>query len=113
MANVHVGEYPETWTKEFRDAFRAKKGNRCERCRHRHDPKKGYALTVHHLDCNKANCEEWNLSALCQRCHLHIQGVVNIFQDYMFSHTKWMRHHIEGRDKAMAEGRWPVESEVE
>ncbi|GAH88897.1 unnamed protein product, partial [marine sediment metagenome] len=27
-------------------------------------------LTVHHLDGNKANCEDWNLAALCQRCHL-------------------------------------------
>lgn len=34
-------------------------------------------LTVHHLDGDKLNCRWWNLAALCQRCHLSIQGRVN------------------------------------
>ena len=108
MSNVHIGEYPDTWTKEFRDAFRKVRGNKCERCNHPHDPSTAHSLTIHHLDCNKSNCEEWNLAALCQRCHLTIQGRVNMFQEYAFEHTEWMSPHVEGRDKAMAEGRWPA-----
>ena len=103
-----TGDYPAVWpaiAQRVKDAA----GWRCVRCDHPHDPENDYTLTVHHLDCNKANCEEWNLAALCQRCHLTIQGRVNIFQDYMFVHTEWMRPHVEGRDKAMAEGRWPAE----
>jgi hypothetical protein len=96
-----IGEYPPTWTKEFRDAFRAARGNKCERCHHPHDPANGYALTIHHLDNNKSNCEEWNLAALCQRCHLHIQGKVEMNQGWLFEHSAWMQPHIEGRDKAL------------
>ena len=108
MGNKHVGEYPAGWTKEYRVAFRKARGNRCERCQHPDDAAHGYALTIHHLDCDKANCEEWNLAALCQRCHLKIQGKVNMFQDFMLSHSPWMQPHVDGRNKAMAEGRWPA-----
>lgn len=101
------GEYPPSWTKDFRDAFRAARGNKCERCDHAHDPANGYALTIHHLDNDKGNCEEWNLAALCQRCHLKIQGRVSMFQDFLFEHTAWMRPHVEGRDEAFKAGRWP------
>lgn len=102
------GTYPDSWTKEFRNAFREARGNRCERCKHTHDPKNGYALTIHHLDNNKSNCEEWNLAALCQRCHLKIQGRVCMFQDFLFEHSEWMRPHVEGRNAAHASGRWPL-----
>ena len=61
------GVYPATWTKEFRDAFRAARSNRCERCGRGHMPSNGYALTIHHLTNDKSNCQWWNLAALCQR----------------------------------------------
>ena len=101
------GEYPPFWTKEFRTAFRARHGDKCERCQRPHDPLNGYALTIHHLDNDKSNCEEWNLAALCQRCHLKIQGRVSMFQDWMFDHSEWMRPHVEGRDTAIKAGTWP------
>jgi 5-methylcytosine-specific restriction endonuclease McrA len=96
-----IGEYPPQWTKEFRDAIRAKAGNKCERCGHPHDPENGYCLTVHHLDNNKSNIEEWNLAALCQRCHLTIQGRVNLAQGWMFDHSDWFRPHLEGYLKSL------------
>ena len=102
------GEYPPTWTKAFRVAFRAERGNVCERCGHFDDAPGGYAMTIHHLDNDKSNCEDWNLAVLCQRCHLKIQGKVNMFQEYAFDHTPWMVPHVEGRNRAMAEGRWPA-----
>ncbi len=93
------GKYPPSWTKEFRNEFRARHGNKCERRGHLHDPKNGYALTIHHLDNNKANCETWNLMCACQRCHLHIQGKVEMSQGWMFEHSEWMKPHIEGMYK--------------
>ena len=102
-----TGTYPPTWTKAFRVAFRAARGDVCERCGHADDAKAGYAMTIHHLDNDKSNCEAWNLAVLCQRCHLTIQGKVSMFQEYAFEHTSWMVPHVAGRDNAMAEGRWP------
>jgi hypothetical protein len=101
------GVYPATWTKEFRNEFRSRHGNRCERCDHPHDPGNGYALTIHHLDNDKSNCENWNLAALCQRCHLHIQGKVDMFQNYLFEHSPWMKPPVVGRDAAIQAGTWP------
>ena len=102
------GKYPETWTKEFRNAFRESRGNKCERCNHPHDPENGYALTIHHLDNDKSNCSEWNLAALCQRCHLQIQGKVEMSQGWMFDHSDWMRPHIEGMMKTIARDKLSV-----
>jgi hypothetical protein len=48
-------------------------------------------LTVHHLDGDKRNCRWWNLAALCQRCHLQIQGRVKMGQVYPHEHSEWFR----------------------
>lgn len=53
-------------------------------------------LTVHHLDGDKANCRWWNLAALCQRCHLEIQGRVRIAQVYPFEHSDWFKPYAAG-----------------
>lgn len=89
------GKYPPDWP-EIELRIKEKAGWKCERCGHPHDPPAGYTLTVHHLDNDKSNCADWNLAALCQRCHLHIQGIVEMCQSYMFEHTAWMKPHVEG-----------------
>lgn len=53
-------------------------------------------LTVHHLNGNKADCRWWNLAALCQRCHLEIQGRVKMEQIYPFEHTDWFKPYAAG-----------------
>lgn len=101
MGTKFKGEYPPEWTKEFRSQIRAEAGDKCERCGHPHDPNNGYALTVHHLDNDKSNLSRWNLAALCQRCHLHIQGIVFLPQFYMFEHSDWFKPHVEGYYKSI------------
>ena len=53
-------------------------------------------LTVHHFDGNKLNCRWWNLGALCQRCHLTIQGRVKLHVPYMFDHSLWFKPYVAG-----------------
>ncbi len=53
-------------------------------------------LTVHHLDGDKANCRWWNLAALCQRCHLTIQGRVVMARVWPWEHTEWFRPYVAG-----------------
>jgi hypothetical protein len=53
-------------------------------------------LTVHHLDKIKANCRWWNLPALCQRCHLTIQGRVRMERVYMLPHSEWFKPYVAG-----------------
>jgi len=65
--------YPDNWD-EIAARVKERAGQKCERCRHPNDQKHGYLLTVHHLNGNKANCADWNLVALCQRCHLRFQN---------------------------------------
>jgi hypothetical protein len=89
------GEYPPDWP-QIAERIKAKHNYCCERCHHPNDSKSGHTLTVHHLDGNKSNCADWNLAALCQRCHLHIQGIVNMFQFYMFTHSDWFTPHLAG-----------------
>lgn len=91
----HRGAYPDNWD-EIAYEVKAKNNWCCERCGHTHHVASGYCLTVHHLDLDKSNCEDWNLAALCQRCHLHIQQTIVWEQEYLFEHSEWMEPHVEG-----------------
>lgn len=87
------GAYPLNW----RDiATRVKDDARwtCVRCEHPHDPAAGRTLTVHHFDGDKANCERHNLMALCQACHLSVQGRVDPANPLMFSPNAWAIPYI-------------------
>ena len=99
------GEYPPNW-EEIARKIKEKNNWRCERCGipDSHNPKDGNILTVHHLDGDKSNCEEWNLACLCARCHLHMQHI-NIFQGWLFPelHSEWFKPHLEGWMKARKE----------
>jgi hypothetical protein len=53
-------------------------------------------LTVHHLDGDKLNCRWWNLAALCQRCHLTIQGRVKMARPWMLEHSTWFKPYAAG-----------------
>lgn len=90
-----MSEYPDSWP-EIAEQIKKEAGYKCERCKHPNDIKSGHVLTVHHLDGNKANCERWNLAALCQRCHLHIQAKMIFEQMFMFGHSKWFKPHYKG-----------------
>ena len=89
--NDYTVDWPEIARRRKEDA-----GWKCRRCGHPHDPKKNYVLTVHHLDGDKSNNAEWNTPALCQRCHLSVQGKVFLPQFYMFEHSEWFKPFVEG-----------------
>lgn len=89
------GSYPPEWpviAKQVKDEA----GWCCVRCGHPHDPKAGYTLTVHHLDNDKSNCQWWNLAALCQKCHLRIQGKVIMQRSWYLPHSEWFRPYVAG-----------------
>lgn len=90
--------YPPNW-EAIATRIKAAAGWRCERCQHPNSVETGHVLTVHHLDGHKANCEDWNLAALCQRCHLHIQHKVKmnqLFFSEMITVSPWFKPHLEG-----------------
>ena len=53
-------------------------------------------LTVHHLNGVKHDCRWWNLAALCQRCHLLIQGRVDMNRVYVLEHSEWFKPYAAG-----------------
>ena len=90
-----MNEYPDNWDL-IATGIKHEAGWKCVRCHHDHQPQQGYTLTVHHLDMNKANCEWWNLPALCQRCHLRIQAKVKMSQEWLFGHSEWFKPYLAG-----------------
>lgn len=80
--------------KEIRRRVREEAGNRCVRCNSPSVP--GRILTVHHFDGNKANDEWWNLMALCQVCHLQVQGKVDPETPYFLEHSEWAKPYVAG-----------------
>lgn len=53
-------------------------------------------LTVHHLTMDKADLRWWNLAALCQRCHLQIQGKVQMARVWPHEHSLWFKPYVAG-----------------
>lgn len=97
MSNrLHIQGVYAPYRKERHNRVRAEAGEKCIRCGHGHDPVNGYALTVHHFDGNKSNDEWWNLMALCQRCHLRVQGRVNPEIHYFLEHAPWAKPYVAG-----------------
>lgn len=88
-------DYPSDWP-EIAHRTKDEAGWQCVRCGHPHDRLTGHVLTVHHLDLDPQNCEWWNIPALCQKCHLHIQAKVVMERPYMFEHTAWFKPYVAG-----------------
>lgn len=95
MPRRSVADYPANWT-EIARAVKDASGWHCVRCGHPHDSQAGYTLTVHHLDMDPSNCRWWNIPALCQRCHLHIQSAVIMERPWLFEHTGWFKPYVAG-----------------
>lgn len=91
----HRGEYPDEW-EDIASAVKREAGWKCVRCRHPHDPFRRRTLTVHHFDGDKGNCARWNLMALCQSCHLTVQGRVDPATPIMFTPSAWAMPYIAG-----------------
>jgi hypothetical protein len=56
-------------------------------------------LTVHHLRLGhdaKRDLRWWNLCALCQRCHLQIQGKVQMERIWPWPHSDWFKPYAAG-----------------
>ena len=95
-AIVPTGEYPADWASTAK-AVKDAAGWRCVRCDAAHAREGWRILTVHHLNGAKDDCRWWNLLALCQRCHLSIQGRVNPERPWvMTEHTPWFRPYVAG-----------------
>lgn len=120
MRNENVGAYPARWP-QIAERVRRMNGYRCERCHHPSKPHtpdwnlpcdehcthpgigdgKMRVLTCHHLDGDKSEVRLWNLAALCQVCHLQIQGRVAWYQEYAFPHTPWMQRHVDRYEREL------------
>jgi len=97
-SKISADDYPPDWP-QIAQRIKDAAGWRCERCKHPHDLPSGHVLTVHHLDGNKSNCADWNLAALCQRCHLRVQGRVKmdqLFFDQVITVSEWFKPHLAG-----------------
>lgn len=93
-----MNDYPPNWP-EIARRIKEAAGWKCERCQHPHEVAAGYVLTVHHLDGDKANSADWNLAALCQRCHLRIQARIKmgqLFFEDLLPVSPWFRPHLDG-----------------
>lgn len=95
MRRAFRGVYTDDWPTIAR-AVKEQAGWQCIRCGHAHEPATGYTLTVDHLSGDKGDNAWWNLLALCQRCHLSVQGRVILERPWVWEHTAWFRPYVAG-----------------
>ena len=97
--------------KQTRFAARERAGFKCIRCNSPSVP--GRILTTHHFDGDKANDAWWNLMALCQVCHLQIQGKVIPQIPWFLDHSEWAKPYMAGFYALKYEGRNITRDEAE
>ncbi len=97
-----MADYPSNWG-EIAASVKEAAFRRCENCGHP-DSFPGRVLTVHHLDGDKSNCEDWNLVAMCQRCHLSVQAKYRVGQLALpgIERPAWMTKRGLGRERSRA-----------
>ena len=95
MKTIGSGEYPPDWH-EIARRIKEEAGWKCVRCGHENDRPSGHVLTVHHLNGRKDDVEWFNLVALCQKCHLRIQGKVVMERPWVFEHSTWFWPYVAG-----------------
>ena len=86
-----MNDYPKDWP-DIAKRIKDRAGWHCENCHRPNSKRENRVLTVHHLDGDKANCADDNLVALCQVCHLSVQGKFSPSQITMpgFEPYPWM-----------------------
>lgn len=100
MKRKNRNPYPPDW-KAIATRIKDEAGWCCIRCGHPHDPATGYTLTVHHADIDPGHSdpvEDWStLWALCQRCHLSVQGRVDLDRPWVLvEHSAWAKPYMAG-----------------
>ncbi len=79
---ISNNSYPRTWTKGLRNLIRDRDNNRCIRCNRAREEFK-QALSIHHIDADKDNCNPQNLITLCDHvsgsCHGLTRGKEELF----------------------------------
>ena len=63
--------YPVDWTETLRKSIRERDKYVCQICS---KPQGDEALSVHHIDYDKKNCNPDNLISLCRSCHIGTNG---------------------------------------
>ncbi len=71
--SLKAGVYPTDWPDITYFIKHLAKWH-CEHCGRANIAKVHRVLTTHHLNLIKSDCRWTNLVALCQRCHLYVQG---------------------------------------
>jgi 5-methylcytosine-specific restriction endonuclease McrA len=98
---THRGPYRYEWLGEGREevgseGFVSTAGQVKHLCGLRAVEARWRILTVHHLTMDKADLRWWNLASLCQRCHLQVQGKVQMARVYPWPHSEWFKPYAAG-----------------
>lgn len=85
----------------------------CDPWYHQPQDRRLRVLTVHHVDNDKGNLAWWNLAALCQVCHLQVQGRVVLAQTWAQPHSRWFWPYVAGYYASTILGQQLSRQEVE
>ena len=69
QGGISFEPYSVDWTKTLKQSIRERDKYTCQRCSEKQGDR---ALSVHHIDRNKKNCNPDNLISLCQKCHKYV-----------------------------------------
>lgn len=81
--------YPLNFSNKLKSNIRERDNFKCKKCNIseiKHKRKYGSKLTIHHIDYNKENCQEYNLVTVCKECN----SKSNFNRDYWFAYYTYL-----------------------
>jgi len=85
---VSYEPYSVDWNITIKRAIRERDHYVCQLCK---EPQGDEALSVHHIDYDKKNCNPDNLIALCRKCHAKTQINRDYWKEYFASNGDVIR----------------------
>ena len=78
---ISFGQYSKKFNNYLKDKIRNRDNRICKECS-KTELENKEKLTVHHIDYNKQNCEEFNLITLCRSCNSKVNFNRNYWEEH-------------------------------
>ncbi len=88
--------YPSEFNDKLRNKIRKRDNYECQNCdmtQKEHFIVYGRDIEVHHIDYNRKNCNENNLTTLCKQCNLRANYNRNYWKEYFKRYKKWKKEY--------------------
>lgn len=82
LGGISFEPYHHSFDKKLKLKILVRDNYKCQKCNKK--LKRNFNYTCHHIDYNKQNCNEDNLTATCRSCNVQVNKNRNFWRDFFY-----------------------------